>query len=491
MEVIPNEIDYARKRVSNSNPLYKLSESGEVPKLVHFKLPSILDPNQKNPNSKKLYKNSIPTKNHTITGTNLAEGIYDSFHISFPANLVSIEYVMTSLKHHRKTQSINDLKDLLMGSPLSSSGDISRCTSERWNFDFLEKPVVPRKLPKYPLNFSKFSSESGSVSSGVIHTRWKDELPYFEFYLRGKGGEYFVANPLMVNNINSRGLDYIYLVYKGVPRKNYLNFVGMMEVSSSLILNPGRCCYVDTEFVLFSIDPTGCDSCCSKNKGFMEKALDILRPSNPFSKSKSIRRGNFGESSVVDESSFTGFLSQQFPSEFESCAIVVRSNQCETKKEPISSGWGLNFLQKADCGERNGENCGGNGGQFGVELSVLLPSGVHGRPDTGNGGPSRLIDRWKSGGLCDCGGWDLGCPITVLKNGNSISNKGDLLKVDENGTVDLSIEGSKQGNPVIRLSKEKEGVNMVFSNRTLSALQCFSAGIAILHQQIPEFGRKI
>ena len=48
-------------------------------------------------------------------------------------------------------------------------------------------------------------------------------------------------------------------------------------------------------------------------------------------------------------------------------------------------------------------------------VAVVLPSQVHGKSNSENGGkPSPLLDRWRSGGLCDCGGWDVGCAITVL-----------------------------------------------------------------------------
>lgn len=43
---------------------------------------------------------------------------------------------------------------------------------------------------------------------------------------------------------------------------------------------------------------------------------------------------------------------------------------------------------------------------------VVLPGGVHGAPV--KGAPSSLISRWRSGGSCDCGGWDVGCKLRVL-----------------------------------------------------------------------------
>lgn len=62
----------------------------------------------------------------------------------------------------------------------------------------------------------------------------------------------------------------------------------------------------------------------------------------------------------------------------------------------------------------------GDEGRKGKELigkgfgstTVILPGGVHGLPN--NGAPSPLLERWKSGGSCDCGGWDVGCKLRIL-----------------------------------------------------------------------------
>lgn len=54
-----------------------------------------------------------------------------------------------------------------------------------------------------------------------------------------------------------------------------------------------------------------------------------------------------------------------------------------------------------------------------ISATVILPSGVHTVPRKGE--PSSLIQRWKSGGSCDCGGWDLGCKLQILANQNQLS----------------------------------------------------------------------
>ncbi|KAE9459583.1 hypothetical protein C3L33_08552, partial [Rhododendron williamsianum] len=47
-------------------------------------------------------------------------------------------------------------------------------------------------------------------------------------------------------------------------------------------------------------------------------------------------------------------------------------------------------------------------------VNVVTPCGNHGLPSTDSRGPSPLLDRWRLGGGCDCGGWDIACPLTFL-----------------------------------------------------------------------------
>lgn len=56
-----------------------------------------------------------------------------------------------------------------------------------------------------------------------------------------------------------------------------------------------------------------------------------------------------------------------------------------------------------------------------VNTTVILPSGIHSLPS--KGGPSSLIERWNTGGSCDCGGWDLGCKLRILADQNQVLKK--------------------------------------------------------------------
>ncbi|OMO58647.1 hypothetical protein COLO4_34462 [Corchorus olitorius] len=50
------------------------------------------------------------------------------------------------------------------------------------------------------------------------------------------------------------------------------------------------------------------------------------------------------------------------------------------------------------------------------KVKVVIPTGNHGLPTAETRGPSSLLDRWRMGGGCDCGGWDMACPLVVFGN---------------------------------------------------------------------------
>lgn len=54
-----------------------------------------------------------------------------------------------------------------------------------------------------------------------------------------------------------------------------------------------------------------------------------------------------------------------------------------------------------------------------VKMNAVIPSGNHSLPTTESQGPYPLLDRWRLGGGCDCGGWDMACPINVFGNKNT------------------------------------------------------------------------
>ncbi|XP_022847049.1 uncharacterized protein LOC111369678 [Olea europaea var. sylvestris] len=115
-----------------------------------------------------------------------------------------------------------------------------------------------------------------------------------------------------------------------------------------------------------------------------------------------------------------------------------------------------------------------------LSTTVVLPGGDHGLP--GKGEPSPLIKRWKSGGSCDCGGWDMGCKIQVLANHNHSSEK--CRSTDRRFEL-FSQDEISENKPVFSLSRFKDGIFSVEFNSSLKLLQAFSIGIAIFNSMKP------
>lgn len=115
-----------------------------------------------------------------------------------------------------------------------------------------------------------------------------------------------------------------------------------------------------------------------------------------------------------------------------------------------------------------------------ISTAVILPSGAHTLPS--NGGPSSLIERWSTGGSCDCGGWDLGCKLRILDNQNQASENLTSRKVCSiTDRFELYHRGGLQENqPVFSLAPFKDGIYSVEFNSSLSVLQAFSICIAVL-----------
>ncbi|CAN8237555.1 unnamed protein product [Cochlearia groenlandica] len=99
------------------------------------------------------------------------------------------------------------------------------------------------------------------------------------------------------------------------------------------------------------------------------------------------------------------------------------------------------------------------------ETLVIIPGGVHSIPE--GGAPSPLISRWRSGGLCDCGGWDVGCKLHVLSNKTHIHEFGQSFKLSDQGGSE------KESGPALEMTEVKTGIYMVEYGSLLSNIQAF------------------
>ncbi|GAV65467.1 DUF3527 domain-containing protein [Cephalotus follicularis] len=116
-------------------------------------------------------------------------------------------------------------------------------------------------------------------------------------------------------------------------------------------------------------------------------------------------------------------------------------------------------------------------------FTVILPGGDHGLPTKGV--PSTLIHRWKTGGSCDCGGWDLGCQLLVLSNQNRCPRIPRTLKAWKvSDCFELFVQGECQlDRPLFSLEPLAKGIYSVEFNSSVSLLQAFFICVTVLSCQ--------
>ncbi|URE30784.1 hypothetical protein MUK42_18063 [Musa troglodytarum] len=369
---------------------------------------------------------------------------------------------------------------------------------------------ISQEMPSSCSDTSYQTDSSAGFNSALLHCVWEDGNPYFVFSVGEDQADVYMASPHKTKSSADKALDYIYLfhAWKKNRKKSEFHlhsgskFVAKMKVRSSLVLNSSRAKFVESEFVLSAAKEDSFNEmqrsspCFTKSKGMTGRLSEVLRRSHRY-KSNSIKRVGGGSSSQVEDlpqryASELGII-DDIPHNLELAAIVVQDFGCQSKHLASFDGWGLKFLEKAGTDSSRGPpsssaTCKENYTQHmntGRNVSVLLPAGFHGGPMARAGGPSSLTERWRSNGHCDCGGWDVGCPLTILSNDNSIYSKGLAETEDDCKPLSLFIEGAKQDGLdfSFRMFSMSRDIYIVCFQPTLSALQSFSIGVAMIHSQ--------
>lgn len=422
-----------------------------------------------------------------------------------------------------------DVKGLKGSSSMNFPSRLSISSAKK-----LEIEAANMKDPKHgskPLNRRLFSfSSANSIGSdqpssvnsfqGTLHCKWDNGLPCFTYSVQGQR-EVYMAKMLKVESSDYKNLDYIYLFYtkkggrkaQGSSQNPLDDLVAKMNVSSSLsfcsVSNNLK--VAETEFVLFGADgnqigiPASSDLTLVKQL-YPKKVVDTFRPKH-LHKHKScltFAAQKPTPESCLMESCQDNKLERRgrgnvvpSPTNFELAAIIVKE-QVHDKDQNAVGGWGLKFLEKVQV-EHAGTSqeasifsshllggCPIDKSKCSTTVDVILPAGLHGGPSTENGGPSGLTERWRSGGHCDCGGWDIGCPLTVLGNQSSE----DVLTKGEGESLNIVIKGTKQSIPSLKMVKILDDKYHIRFQSPLSDVQSFSIGVALIHAQFHSLAPK-
>ncbi|KAK9927198.1 hypothetical protein M0R45_024394 [Rubus argutus] len=347
-------------------------------------------------------------------------------------------------------------------------------------------------------------NHQSSVASSPVHLHGhlklqnKLGMPYFEFSLKCSE-DVFVARTWKADN----GFNWVYTFHAiGSRKKSNASSVGLhgSDRDSSMVGQMQVSCYLCselkdgafdnsmvTEFVLYDISHARQIAAEQANSNCTLDDAKHPKGSNLSAEGATLKLGDGPcptkvkpqhKSSDSDSSAWP--VADLHPS-LEIAAIVMqvpfekRESLKYKRGDKICDKVPGNLL-KLSMNEQKDEP----DSRYSGNLKVIIPSGNHGLPSAKSKGPSSLLDRWRLGGGCDCGGWDMSCPLTVLSNPNIQCADNHLFEENQQ-PLEIFVQGSKEKTPALSMTMVEDGLYAVDFHAQLSTLQAFSMCVSILH----------
>ncbi|WCJ26282.1 hypothetical protein M5689_008112 [Euphorbia peplus] len=374
----------------------------------------------------------------------------------------------------------------------------------------IKKSPVSRKslLPDFSYMAVKSDTDSllgkkeyhqSSVASSPVHLHGslklesKQGVPYLKFSLDCPE-EVLIAKTWKGNN----AFNWVY-TFHSIGRRKKSNasswgltdgnkeasVVGQMQVSSyvcSELKNGGV--FDDsmlTEFVLYDIaharqsfsSQDSPDNAKSPNDSGLDNAAEPVGLKN--------RRKHALESDAFDSSNPCPWPSAFLHPDLEIAAVVIQlpiDKRESLKHDKGSDRMHSNLLNSSMFEQRRK---GTTDRESQEKVKVVIPTGNHSLPTDESRGPSSLLDRWRSGGGCDCGGWDMCCPITIFGSPGTGYAVNEPL-VNNQRPFEIFLQGAKQKLPSLTMTVVEEGNYTVDFHAQLTTLQAFSICVAVLHR---------
>nr|XP_009421303.1 PREDICTED: uncharacterized protein LOC104000881 isoform X2 [Musa acuminata subsp. malaccensis] len=316
--------------------------------------------------------------------------------------------------------------------------------------------ITSNQLSNNDKGTQKDEKHVAPMKQALLQVAWKNGLPLF--MLSSCDSEVFAAAITMRSIIsNYNDLECIYKIFSvnGSKKKTMFwsspgnkskkhqlisNVVGQLKVSlRNLRSHEGDSSHVMREFVLLGAEQATADS-----SAMSELAAIVVKVPPPVDKSDTPTRAGHSN-----------------------CGANLSTRNVSASNDE----------KRLQTDQHNDDLC-----QSGI--SVMLPSGVHGLSTDGE--PSPLIERWRSGGACDCGGWDEGCLLTVLtdKSGkcNTFGSDQGCQTTDGTHRSELFTQGGSQEKRLaFSIVSFREGLYTVEFLSSMSMLQSLAICMAVLH----------
>ncbi|XP_065858281.1 uncharacterized protein [Euphorbia lathyris] len=403
------------------------------------------------------------------------------------------------------------MKSKSLKSPLGSI--ISEpCDVKTTGMTNVRKNPISRKslLPDFSHTAAKSDMDSllvkkdyhqSAVASSPVHLHGclklesNQGVPYLKFSLDCPE-EVLIAKTWKGKN----AFNWVYTFHSiGSRKKSNAGAWGLTDVNkeSSVVAQMQVSCYVCselkdgvfddsmlTEFVLYDIAH-------ARQSFTSQDSLDNVKPPNDSGLDNAAehiglknRRKHAPESDAFDSSNPCPWPSAVLHSDLEIAAVVIQLPI--DKRESLKHKSGdkscdrvhSNLLNHSTFEQRRK---GTTARESQEKVKVVIPTGNHSLPTDESRGPSSLLDRWRLGGGCDCGGWDMCCPITIFGS-PGISCAEDEPLVNNQRPFEILLQGAKQKLPALTMTVVEEGKYAVDFHAQLSTLQAFSICVAVLHR---------
>ncbi|XP_071700331.1 uncharacterized protein [Rutidosis leptorrhynchoides] len=293
---------------------------------------------------------------------------------------------------------------------------------------------------------------------GSLKMRNKNGVPYFEFSVQNPN-EVWVAKTWNKGD----GFNWVYTFHMGQnKRKSNASGRGSKDRRTK-------------EFIMMAQMKVSCYLCTELiNAGAFENSMltefvlyDLARPRQSVSDSNEVIDQKKVNSQSINFPTSNPWPEADLHPDLESAAIVLQfpSGTNDARNDGLLNVSRVESKTESDW-------------LTPVKVSVVIPSGNHGLPSDETHRVPPLLDRWRLGGGCDCGGWDMGCPLVVF--GSSPDMKKDE-RCDPNRPVEIFFKGTKDNTPALTMKLTEEGQYAVDFHAKLSSLQAFSICVSILH----------
>ncbi|KAK9755681.1 hypothetical protein RND81_01G043000 [Saponaria officinalis] len=295
---------------------------------------------------------------------------------------------------------------------------------------------------------------ASSTLQGLLQVSFKNGLPLFTFAIDNesnilaatvrkstspaKGHHTWIYTFFAIREVKRKSGSWLYQVGKTGNHGYVPNVVAQMKVSdscsSSLIGHENADDLVSREFDLFAVDVGQGDEC-----------------------------------------------STDFHPTDEIAAIIVEIPKIATGNDNKGDNSSYDWLQLSNDNSHNNPQLQHSLLTRNLSTTVVLPSGLHTVPSKGE--ISRLAQRWRSGGLCDCGGWDLGCQLRVYTNNTEYETKFDsgISQIK----LQLFSQSGQDNQPVLSLAPFKERIYSVEFSSSFSLLQAFAVSLSFIDCRRP------